>query len=114
VWRACFEEALEYSLTRTQFGKLLAAFQLTQRKLADVSIAVTNAALTAVQLGKLKDDGRLTPGQVSHGKLANVRAAQEVARTARGILGAAGITLDHTVMRQTTSSLTTASTATGE
>jgi glutaryl-CoA dehydrogenase len=97
--RACFEEALDYSLTRTQFGKPLAAFQLTQRKLADMSIAVSNAGLTAVRLGQLKDAHRITPEQVSHGKLANVRIALEVARTARGILGAAGITLDHSVMR---------------
>ncbi|RII20502.1 Acyl-CoA dehydrogenase [Streptomyces sp. YIM 130001] len=97
--RACFEEALEYTLARSQFGKPLASFQLTQRKLADMSIAVTNAGLTAVQLGRLKDADRITPEQVSHGKLANVRVALDVARTARGMLGAAGITLDHTVMR---------------
>jgi glutaryl-CoA dehydrogenase len=97
--RACFAEALSYSLTRRQFGKQLAAFQLTQRKLADMSIAVANAGLTAVQLGRLKDTRQITPEQVSHGKLANVRAALEVARTARSLLGAAGITLDHSVMR---------------
>jgi glutaryl-CoA dehydrogenase len=97
--RACFEEALEYTMAREQFGKPLAAFQLTQRKLADMSIAVTNASLTAVQLGRLKDAHQITPEQVSHGKLANVRTALEVARTARGMLGAAGITLDHSVMR---------------
>lgn len=96
---ACFQEALDYTLEREQFGKPLASFQLTQRKLADMEIAVTNASLTAVRLGHLKDAGRITPEQVSHGKLANVRAALEVARTARGMLGAAGITLDHTVMR---------------
>ncbi len=97
--RACLEEALEYTLVRTQFGKPLASFQLTQRKLADMSIAVTNASLTAIQLGRLKDQHRITPEHVSHGKLANVKVALEVARTARGMLGAAGITLDHTVMR---------------
>lgn len=97
--RACLFEALEYSLLRTQFGKPLAAFQLTQRKLADMSIAVASAALTAVQLGRLKDTHCITPEQISHGKLANVRAALEVARTARAMLGAAGITLDHSVMR---------------
>ncbi|CDO87176.1 acyl-CoA dehydrogenase [Mycobacterium triplex] len=97
--RACFCEALEYSLLRTQFGRPLAAFQLTQRKLADMSIAVAGAALTAVQLGRLKDTHCITPEQISHGKLANVRSALEVARTARAMLGAAGITLDHSVMR---------------
>lgn len=99
VARACFAEALEYSLTRQQFGKPLAAFQLTQRKIADMSVLLANASLTAVQLGRLKDKHQITPDHVSHGKLANVRAALEVARTARGLLGAAGITLDHTVMR---------------
>ena len=100
--RACFAEALEYSLTRKQFDKPLAGFQLTQRKLADMSIAVTNAGLTAMQLGRLKDARQVTPAQISHGKLANVRAAQDVSRTARAILGAAGITLDHSVMRHMT------------
>jgi glutaryl-CoA dehydrogenase len=97
--RSCLEEALSYTLEREQFGKPLAGFQLTQRKLADMTIAVNNASLVAVQLGRLKDADQITPTQVSYGKLANVRAALEVARTARGMLGAAGITLDHTVMR---------------
>jgi glutaryl-CoA dehydrogenase len=97
--RACYQEALDYSLERTQFGKPLAAFQLTQKKLAEMVIAVNNAGLAAVQIGRLKDAGRLAPAQVSYGKLANVRAAVEVARTARTVLGGAGITLDHSVMR---------------
>jgi glutaryl-CoA dehydrogenase len=97
--RACFEEALSYSLEREQFGQPLASFQLTQKKLADMVIALNNASLAAVQIGKLKDAGRLTPAQVSYGKLGNVRAAVEVARTARTMLGGAGITLDHSVMR---------------
>ncbi|MFI5706390.1 acyl-CoA dehydrogenase family protein [Kribbella sp. NPDC051620] len=97
--RACLTEALEYTLERTQFGKQLAAFQLTQGKLADMVVAVNNSGLVAAQLGRLKDAGSLLPVQVSYGKLANVRAALDVARTARSMLGAAGITLDHTVMR---------------
>ena len=97
--RACYEEALAYSLERQQFGKPLASFQLTQKKLADMVIAVNNASLAAVQIGRLKDAGRLHPSQVSYGKLGNVRAAVEVARTARTMLGGAGITLDHSVMR---------------
>jgi glutaryl-CoA dehydrogenase len=97
--RACYEEALAYSLERSQFGKPLASFQLTQKKLADMLVAVNNASLAAVQIGRLKDSGRLDPAHVSYGKLGNVRAAAEVARTARGMLGGAGITLDHTVMR---------------
>ena len=62
-------------------------------------IAVNNASLAAVQIGRLKDAGELSPAQVSYGKLANVRAAVDVARTARTMLGGAGITLDHTIMR---------------
>jgi len=97
--RACYEESLAYSLQRSTFGKPLAAFQLTQKKLADMVVAVNNASLAAVQIGRLKDAGELSPAQVSYGKLANVRAALEVARSARSILGGAGITLDHSVMR---------------
>jgi len=97
--RACLEESLAYTSEREQFGKPLASFQLTQRKLALMTVAVNNAALVAWRLGALKDAGTLTPIQVSYGKYANVRAALDVAREARTTLGAAGITLDHTVMR---------------
>ena len=97
--RACYTEALQYSLERTQFDKPLAAFQLTQRKLAEMVLAVNNAGLVAARLGRLKDAGTIEPAQISYGKLNNVRAALDVARSARGLLGAAGITLDHTVMR---------------
>ena len=97
--RACYEEALSYALEREQFGRPLAAFQLSQKKLAEMCIAVNNASLAAVQIGRLKDAGNLDPAQVSYGKLANVRAALDVARTARTMLGGAGITLDHGVMR---------------
>jgi glutaryl-CoA dehydrogenase len=97
--RACQLEALRYTLERSQFGKPLAAFQLTQRKLADMAIAVTNASLVAARLGQLKDAGALRPAQVSYGKLNNTRAALDVARTARAMLGGAGITLDHSIMR---------------
>jgi glutaryl-CoA dehydrogenase len=97
--RACYDEALRYSLERHQFGKPLAAFQLTQRKLADMLVAVNTAALVAMQLGRLKEAGQLHPAQVSFGKMANVRAAIDVARSARTVLGASGITLDHSVMR---------------
>jgi glutaryl-CoA dehydrogenase len=87
--RACYQEALDYTMGRTQFGKPIASYQLTQKKLAEMVIAVNNASLAAT----------LEPAQVSYGKLGNVRAAVEVARTARAMLGGAGITLDHTVMR---------------
>jgi glutaryl-CoA dehydrogenase len=97
--RACLEESLAYTGAREQFGKPLASFQLTQRKLALMTVAVNNASLVAWRLGALKDAGTLTPAQVSYGKYANVRAALDVAREARTTLGGAGITLDHTVMR---------------
>jgi glutaryl-CoA dehydrogenase len=97
--RACLEESLAYTAEREQFGKPLASFQLTQRKLALMTVAVNNASLVAWRLGALKDAGTVTPIQVSYGKYANVRAALEVAREARTTLGGAGITLDHAVMR---------------
>jgi glutaryl-CoA dehydrogenase len=97
--RSCYAEALSYSLERSTFGKPLASFQLTQKKLAEMVVAVGNASLAAVQIGRLKDAGELVSAQVSYGKLANVRAALDVARSARTVLGGAGITLDHGVMR---------------
>jgi glutaryl-CoA dehydrogenase len=97
--RACLEESLAYTSEREQFGKPLASFQLTQRKLALMTVAVNNASLVAWRLGVLKDAGTLTPIQVSYGKYSNVRAALDVAREARTTLGGAGITLDHAVMR---------------
>ncbi|HEX4724063.1 MAG TPA: acyl-CoA dehydrogenase family protein [Pseudonocardiaceae bacterium] len=97
--RACFEAALEYSLTREQFGRPIGGFQLTQRKLADMVLEVNRAGLVALTLGRLKDAGTLHPSQVSLGKFGNVRGALEVARTARTVLGANGITLEYPVMR---------------
>jgi glutaryl-CoA dehydrogenase len=97
--RACLEEALDYTGEREQFGRPLSSFQLTQRKLALMTVAVNNASLVAWRLGALKDAGQLTPIQVSYGKYSNVRAALDVAREARTTLGGAGITLDHTIMR---------------
>ncbi|MGB3484598.1 MAG: acyl-CoA dehydrogenase family protein [Mycobacterium sp.] len=97
--RACYEEALEYTLVRKQFDKPLASFQLTQRKLADMVVAVNNSALAALRIARLKDEHRVEPAHISYGKFANVNAALMVARTARGMLGAAGITLDHQTMR---------------
>jgi glutaryl-CoA dehydrogenase len=97
--RACFESALAYSLTREQFGRPIAGFQLTQRKLADMVVEVNRSGLLALTLGRLKDAGTLHPSQVSLGKFANVRGALDVARTARSVLGANGITLEYPVMR---------------
>ncbi|MEV6907183.1 acyl-CoA dehydrogenase family protein [Amycolatopsis sp. NPDC051071] len=97
--RSCYESALEYTLSREQFGKPLAGFQLTQRKLADLIVEVNRAGLVALRIGRLKDAGTLHHNHVSFGKLANVRSALEVARTARAMLGANGISLEYPVMR---------------
>jgi glutaryl-CoA dehydrogenase len=97
--RACYEAALDYAGSRVQFGKPIAAFQLTQAKLARMLLAVNQGALLALHLGRMKDAGRLRPEHVSFGKLANVNAALEVCREARQILGANGITLEYPVIR---------------
>ena len=97
--RSCLETALEHVCEREQFGKPLAAFQLTQAKLAEMTVRYAQAQLLALRLGRLKQRGALTPEQVSIGKLANVEAAVEVARTARGMLGGNGVTSMYPVMR---------------
>jgi glutaryl-CoA dehydrogenase len=97
--RACFESALEYATSRVQFGKPIGAFQLTQRKLVDMALEVNKGMLLALHLGRMKDEGRLAPEQVSAGKLNNVREALEICREARTILGANGVTLEYPVIR---------------
>ena len=97
--RNCFEAAVEYARTREQFGKPIGAFQLTQGKLAWMLADLARAQLLALHLGRLKEAGEVTPQQVSLGKMANVRAAIEIARQARTILGASGISLEYPVMR---------------
>jgi glutaryl-CoA dehydrogenase len=97
--RACFESALDYSKTRVQFGKPIGSFQLTQEKLANMLLELSKGMLLALHLGRMKDDGRLAPEQVSMGKLNNVREALKIAREARTILGANGITLEYPVIR---------------
>jgi glutaryl-CoA dehydrogenase len=97
--RSCLEAALGHSIERVQFGKPIGGFQLTQAKLADMLLKYSQAQLLALQLGRLKQRGELTPEQISIGKLANVNAAADVARTARGILGAEGVTSAYPVMR---------------
>ena len=97
--QACFDEALSYSRERTAFGKPVAAFQLTQAKLADMLTGITQGQLLALQLARLKETGRLRPEQVRLAKRSNVRMALEVARTARGILGANGISDEYQSMR---------------
>jgi glutaryl-CoA dehydrogenase len=97
--RDCLETALEYAGTRVQFDKPIAAYQLTQAKLADTSLELYKGLLLALHLGRLKDNGQLRPEQVSLGKLNNVREAIEIARTCRTILGGSGITLEYPVLR---------------
>ncbi len=97
--RDCLETALRYAAEREIFGRSLASFQLTQAKLADMTLELGKGMLLALHLGRLKDDGRITAAQVSMGKLNNVREAIAIARECRTILGAAGITLEHPVMR---------------
>ena len=97
--RACFEAALDYSLERKQFDRPIASFQIQQQKLAVMALEVNRGALLALHLGRMKDEGRLRPEHVSMGKLANVNAALEVARTARQVLGANGVTLEYPVIR---------------
>jgi len=97
--RACFESALAYATTRVQWGKPIGAFQLTQRKLADMAVELNKGTLLALHLGRMKDEDRLAPQHVSMGKLNNVREALDIAREARTILGASGITLEYPVIR---------------
>jgi glutaryl-CoA dehydrogenase len=97
--RTCLETAIDYAKTRVQFGKPIAAFQLTQKKLVDMMLELNKAQLVALQLGRLKDAGLITPEQVSFGKLNNVREAIAIAREARTILGANGISSEYPVMR---------------
>src|SRR5918993_5024301 len=97
--RDCLDAALDYVGTREVFDRPLASFQLTQAKLADMALELQKGFLLALHLGRLKDDHRLTPRQVSLGKLNNVREALAIARECRTILGANGITLEYPVLR---------------
>ena len=97
--RDCLESAIAYSQDRAIFDKPLAAYQITQTKLADMTLELGKGMLLALQLGRLKDEGTLRPEQVSLGKLNNVRESIAIAREARTIFGAAGITLEHPIMR---------------
>lgn len=97
--RACLESALAYSQERIVFGRPIAATQLQQLKLARMATEVGRGTLLALHLGRMKDAGTLRAEHVSMGKLANVDAALDVARTARQMLGANGITLEYPVIR---------------
>jgi glutaryl-CoA dehydrogenase len=95
----CLECTIDYAATREVFDRPLAAFQLTQAKLADMALELQKGFLLALHLGRLKDEHRLKPAQISLGKLNNVREALQIARQCRTILGANGITLEYPVLR---------------
>ncbi|KAB1919143.1 acyl-CoA dehydrogenase family protein [Micromonospora noduli] len=97
--RDCLETTLAYASSRTQFGRPLAGFQLTQAKLADMAVELVKGQLLALHLGRLADARRLRPEQVSVGKLNNVREALAIARQCRTILGANGVSGEYPVMR---------------
>ena len=97
--RDAYQAALAYASDRTQFGKPIASFQLTQQKLVDMVLEIQKGTLVALQTGRLKDAGRLRPEQISFGKLNNVRQAIEICRSARTILGGNGITLEYSPLR---------------
>jgi glutaryl-CoA dehydrogenase len=97
--RDCLETAIDYAVSREVFDRRLASLQLTQAKLADMTLELQKGFLLALHLGRLKDDHRLEPQQVSLGKLNNVREALAIAHECRTILGANGITLEYPVLR---------------
>jgi glutaryl-CoA dehydrogenase len=96
---ACYQSALEYSKERVQFDRPIAGYQLTQEKLVGMITEITKGQLLALQLGRLKDRGKATATQISMAKMNNVREALQIARDARSILGANGISLEYPVMR---------------
>jgi glutaryl-CoA dehydrogenase len=97
--RACLESAIEYAITREQFGKPIASFQLTQGKLSWMAADLYRSQLLALHLGRLKEAESLTPVQVSVAKMTNVRSAIDIARQARTVLGASGVTLEYPPIR---------------
>ena len=97
--RACYEAALDYAKQRMMFGKPIAGFQLIQRQLVEMMVGINRGMLVALHIGRMKDRGPIDPAHISFGKFDNVRMALEVARTARSVLGANGITLDYPAIR---------------
>src|SRR5690554_2095465 len=95
----CYDQALRYSKERTQFNVPIGAFQLTQKKLAEMITEITKAQLLTYRLGQLKNEGKATTAQISMAKRNNVAMALDVAREARQILGAMGITSEYSIMR---------------
>lgn len=97
--RDALQTAIRYADSRVQFGRPISGFQLTQKKFADMALSLGGAALIALHLGRLKDQGRIRPEQISFGKLNNVREALAIARECRTILGANGISLEYSPLR---------------
>ena len=97
--RDCFEVSLAYATTREQFDGPISKHQLTQAKFADMATKITTSMLLAYHLADLKDAGKILPEQISMGKFHNVNAALEIARSARSILGGAGITSEYSIFR---------------
>lgn len=95
----CYHTALTYAKERTQFGKPIASFQLQQKKLAEMVTEITKAQLLVYRLGQLKNEGKATSAQISMAKRNNVDMALTIAREARQVLGAMGITGDYSIMR---------------
>ena len=96
---ACYREAVEYAKNRVQFEQVIAAYQIQQVRLAEMLTEITKAQLLALQLGRLKDAGKMRPQQVSLAKRTNVNMACEIAREARRLLGANGILVEYQSMR---------------
>jgi glutaryl-CoA dehydrogenase len=96
---ACYDEAVHYAKTRVMFDKPIGGFQLQQARLAEMLTEITKAQLLSLQLGRLKDQGTMTPQQVSLAKRNNVNMATDVAREARRLLGANGILAEYQAMR---------------
>lgn len=97
--RDCFESAQSYAATREQFDGPIARHQITQLKFATMATRLNTAMLLALHIGKIKDENKVTPAQISMGKFNNVQGALEIAREARSILGGAGITTEYPIFR---------------
>ncbi|HEV3153630.1 MAG TPA: acyl-CoA dehydrogenase family protein [Candidatus Baltobacteraceae bacterium] len=97
--RSCYETALSYAKSRVQFDRAIAGYQLTQQKLVNMLLEIGKGTLLALHIGRMKDEGRAHPSHVSFGKLNNVREALAIAREARTILGASGVTLEYPIIR---------------
>ncbi len=99
VARSCYDAALQYQLDRPQFGKPLASFQISQIKFADMLTSMTNANLQAMRLGQLKEEHRIRPYHISMAKRHNCRVAIDIARSARAMMGANGVSTEYAPMR---------------